>query len=246
MKLSCLAAVLIAIAGPLSFAQAPADQDHERMALSGTLELVDTLPGARVEGISVSIHQRNGHHEMFRALPDRDGRFTLENVLPDHYSLEVHFPGRIQVFTLGSKSLVPSDFEITAGETGSFLIAVSMKGSALSVTVVGLPENHSSIRVVAWGTDPYLTQNGYGTSRTLPSGNQTRFPYLTPGRYTLFVIDPEFQMALTNSAVRDGLRDKATAVQVQEDGETKTTAHYISSDEVRRAVSSASRVAPKR
>ena len=111
MTLSSLPALLLAIAAPL-YAQSSADRG---MTLPGTLELVDKLNGARVEGISVSIHQLNGNHEVFRAVADRDGKFTLENVLPDRYSLEVHFPGRIQVFTLESKSLVPVILKLQRG-----------------------------------------------------------------------------------------------------------------------------------
>jgi hypothetical protein len=46
---------------------------------------------------------------------------------PGRYSLNLPFPGRVQVLALGSKSLMPIGFELQAGEAGPLQIVVSLK-----------------------------------------------------------------------------------------------------------------------
>jgi hypothetical protein len=77
------------------------------------------------------------------------------------------------------------------------------------------------------------------------SGHQTQFRFLTPGSYMLFVADEDSKWALTSSAVRDALKDKATAVQVRDDGESKITTTYITPDAIRQAITAANWTDPR-
>jgi hypothetical protein len=231
-------AVLAAIAIVPSFAQLPVNPNDKRINLHGTLELVDKPPAATpVEAYAVVIHELHGG-DQFVARPDRDGRFTLANVRPGRYFLVLSFPGRIQVFANGLKSLMPDDFELAAIEGGPLRIVVSLKTSVLSVDVAGIQENHKDKDIVALlsPADPYLTLRESSILNTV-SARQTEFRFATPGSYTLFIIDSEFQRVVASSvAVRNALRDKATAVQVRDDGETKATANYVSPDAVKQAI----------
>lgn len=226
------------LALPSSFAQVPTRPDGKRLGLSGTLVLVDKpIAATPVEYLGVAIQQLHGGLR-FDARPDHDGNFTLTNVPPGRYSLNLPFPGRVQMFANGSRSLMPDQFEFKAGESGPLRIVVSLKTSVLSVDVSGISTNTSPVIAVVYPADPYLMPPYSGILNRV-SGHQTQFRYLVPGTYTLFVADEDFKWALTSPAVRNALKDKATAVQVRDDGETKVTTTCLTPDTVRQAITGA-------
>lgn len=228
-----------------SFAQLPREPTGARINIPGTLELVDKPPSATpVEFLMVTIRQLHGGYR-FDAQPDHDGNFRLENVPAGRYSLDLSFPGRVQVLTLGLSPLKPKEFELTAGESGPLRIVVSLKTALLSVDISGIPDNHPAIAAVEYPADPYLMPPDSGILNPV-SGNQTQFQNLVPGRYTLFVADEDFKWALTSRAVRDALKDKATAVQMPDNGETKITATYLTPDAVRQAITVANWKDPRK
>jgi hypothetical protein len=224
------------------FGQLPATQTRR---IPGTLELTDKPPSVTpLEFLMVTIRQLHGGYRS-DAQPDRNGNFTLTNVLPGQYSLNLPFPGRVRVFAIGSKSLTPDEFELAAGESGPLRIVVSLKTAVLSVDISGIPESHPTVIAVVYPADPYLMPPDSGILNPV-SGHQTQFRYLTPGKYTLFAVDEEFKWALTSSAVRDALKDKATTVQVRDDGETKATVTYIAPDAAREAITAAKWTDPRK
>jgi hypothetical protein len=229
---------LAAIASVPSFAQPPGTPNDQRINLPGTLELVDKPPSVTpVEFLMVTIRQLHGGYR-FDAQPDHDGKFTLANVQPGRYSLNLPFPGRVQTFAIGSRTLTPDAFELTAGESGPLRIVVSLKTAVLSVNISGIPDNRPTLFAVVYPADPYLMPPDSGIGNPV-SGHQTQYRFLTPGSYTLFVADEDFKWALTSTAVRNALKDKATAVQVRDDGETKVTTTYLTPDAVRQAITAA-------
>jgi hypothetical protein len=229
-----------AIATIPCFAQLPGAQTGPRISIPVTLELVDKPPFAPpVEADAVMIHEVHGGGQI-AAVPDRDGNFTLANVRPGRYFLVLSFPfpGRIQVFARGETSLMPDNFELAARESGPLRIVVSLKTSALSVDVTGIPDDRKGIVALLSPADPYLTLQS--SIRHLISRRHTEFPYTPPGIYVLFIVDSGFQMIISSSAaVRHALKDKATAVQVRDDGETKVTTTYLTPDAVRQAITAA-------
>jgi hypothetical protein len=239
MKPGMLAvAVLAAIATMPCSAQFPGTPTGPRINIPGTLELVDRPPLAiSVEVLMVMIQPPNGGYR-FDAQPDHDGNFTLNSVPPGRYLLDLSFPCRVQSFSLGSKSLMPNDFELQAGESGPLRIVASLKTAVLSVDISRIPNNHPTLFAVLYPADPYLMPPDSGVGNPV-SGQETQYRFLTPGNYTLFVADEDFQLALTSPAVRNALKDKATAVQVRDDGETKFTTTYIAPDAIREAITAA-------
>ncbi len=139
---------------------------------------------------------------------------------------------------------MPDGFELTTGESSPLQIVVSLKTSILSVDISGIPEGNPAIVGVVYPADPYLMPPDSGILNPV-SGQQTQFRYLTRGNYTLFVADEEFKWALTSSAVRDALKDKAMAVQMRDDGEAKVTATYLTPDAVRQAITAANWTDPR-
>jgi hypothetical protein len=237
MKFSAVAALAL-IASGTCFAQFPGAQTGPRINISGTLELVDTPRSfTPVEFLAVTIQPPNGGYR-FDAQPDHDGNFTLKNVRPGRYSLHLPFPSRVQTFAIGSKSFMPDGFELEAGEIGPMRIVVSLKTAVLSVGIAGIPDMHPTLFAVVYPADPYLMPPDSGIGNPV-SGHQTQYRFLSPGEYTLFVADEDFQWALTSPAVRNALKDKATAVQVRDDSETKVTTTYLTPDAVRQAITAA-------
>ena len=237
MKLSAVAALAVIAILPC-LAQSPGALTGTRVNIPGTLELVDKPPSVTpVEFLMVTIRQLQGGYR-FDAQPDHDGKFTLANMPPGRYSLNLPFPSRVQLLALGSKSLMPDSFELRAGETGPLQIVVSLKTAMLTVDISAIPENHPTLFAVVYPADPYLMPSESGIGNPV-SGRQTQFRFLTPGNYKLFVADEDFKWALTSSAVRDSLKDNTTVVQVRDDADTKTTATYVTPDAVRQAIRAA-------
>jgi hypothetical protein len=222
-----------------SFGQHPEELQRRSVNLPGTLELVDKPSAATPVGaLEVVIHSLHGGVQ-FRAQPNRDGTFTLENVRLGRYCLDLGFPGRIRSFTSGSKSLMPDDFQLVAGEDGPLRVVVSLKTSDVSVEIAGIPDNHKDIVALLSPADPYLTLRESSFLNRV-SGSHTRFRFITPGRYMLFIVDSEFQMVIASSAAgRKALKDKGTSVQVADDGETQIAANYVSPDAVKQAITEA-------
>jgi hypothetical protein len=244
MKPGMFAVAAIAIVP--SFAQFPGAPNGNRLNLPGTLELVDKPPSVTpVEFLMVTIRQLHNDGAWFNARPDHDGNFTLANVPPGRYALNLPFPSRLQVLALGSRALMPDGFEFAAGESGPLRIVVSLKTSILSVNISGIPESNPTVIAVVYPADPYIIPQDSGILNPV-SGHQTQFRYLTPGKYRLFAADEDFKWALTSPAVRNALKDKATAVQVRDDGETKATATYLMPDAVRQAITAANWTDPRK
>jgi hypothetical protein len=235
---------LAAIASVPSFAQFPGTPTGTRIDIPGTLELVDKPPSVTpIEFLMVTIRQLHGGAR-FDAQPDHDGNFTLASVPPGRYSLNLSFPGRVQLFALGSRSLMPDGFELTAGESGPLRIVAGLKTAVLSVGISAIPDNSPAVIAVVYPADPYIMPPESGILNPV-SGHETQFRYLIPGNYTLFVVDEGFKWALTSSVVRDALKDKATAVQVRDDDETKVTTTYVAPDAVRQAIMDANWTDPR-
>jgi hypothetical protein len=59
-----------------------------------------------------------------------------------------------------------------------------------------------------------------------------------PGRYRIFIVDSQFQSDVAAYAPRfpDFLKDKATPVEVTEEGETEATATYVDGETIKQAV----------
>jgi hypothetical protein len=210
-----------------------------RVNLTGTLELIDKPPEPTpVEALEVVIHSVQGA-DQFRAQPNRDGAFTLENVHPGRYFLNLGFPGRLRFFGNGSRILRPDDFELMPGESGPLRIVVSWTLVDLSVDVTGIPDNQRNVVAVLSPADPYLTLR---TSSFLypVSGHHTQFRSISPGSYMIFIVDSEFQRVVASSAaVREALKHQAAAVQVRDEGETNSSAIYLTPDVVRKAITQA-------
>jgi hypothetical protein len=208
------------------------------VTILGTLELVDKPAEATpVEAFLVRIIELHGSAQ-FAAKPDRDGNFRLENVRPGNYVLNLNFPGRIQLFVNGSHSLMPDGFEVQAGDSAPMRIVVSEKTSTLSVGVAGISDNKRDIVALLSPGEPYLTLQSNILNPV--SEQHTQFRFVVPGSYTLLIFDSEFQRAVgTSAAVRNALRNKATAVQVRDAGETKVTATYVQPDVVKQAINQA-------
>jgi hypothetical protein len=211
-------------------------QSTSTFDLPGTLELVDRPPQATpVEAMLVTLHPLKLDYEI-HAQPDRDGKFILKNVRPERYSLTLHSPGRIRTFAIGSKDLAPDGFELNSTDEGSLRIIVSLKSSILLVEALGLPKVGSFI-VLLVPADPYLSlrESCFSNALTDP---RTKFSYVPPGKYRLFLADSKYGSDLAGYAPRfpEFLKDHSTQVEVAEEGETKATVTYVDGETIEEAI----------
>ena len=207
----------------------------------GKLELIEGGPDATpVDQLPVPIHSLDGRLHV-TGQPDADGNFVLKGVLPGRYVLDLTFPGRIRTFARGPRELNPLDFELKPGEKGLLRIVVSAKVSDLFVDVQGLPGSVAKGAFVAvlWPADPHLALNHSCFFIELSSA-RVEFLFTVPGKYLLFVADSRFQNDLAfNAGLREALRDKATEVEVLENGPTNVSAVYLDPEAVQRAIQNA-------
>jgi hypothetical protein len=204
----------------------------------GKLELVDGGPDTTpVDQMMVSIHSLDGPVGV-NGQPDSRGHFVLKDVRPGRYSLGLSFPGRIRTFARGTQELNRWDFELKAGGTAPLRIVVSVKTSDLIVDVQGLPHPVASgpFAALLAPADPQLALDHACFTNAL-SAARTEFPFTVPGKYLLFITDARFQTELAlNARLREALRDRATAVEVLENGPTNVSAFYIDRFTVQQAI----------
>jgi hypothetical protein len=229
-------ALSLALLLGIGSAVAQAQVESRLLNIPGTLELVDKPPAATpVEVLDVMVRQLSGGRQ-FHAQPDHDGNFKLQDLAPGRYSLNLSFPGRIQVFACGSRSLMPDDFELTPGEAGPLHIVVTLKTADVAVEITELPEYRKETIALLSPADPYLTLRESGLLNKV-AGTHTRFRFVPPGKYTLLIVDAEFQSAIAfSAAVREALKDRAAAVQVPDGGEMVIRAGYIPADLVKQGM----------
>jgi hypothetical protein len=166
-------------------------------------------------------------------------------MVPGRYVFDLSFPGRFVSASLGGKPVVLPGFELTSNDSGPLDLVVSMKDSELSVDIRGLPGEGGKVRAVLCPADSYLTLQ-YSCSSNPVTGPHTKFPFVPPGTYRLFVVDA----ALTGDISAYGprfpsfLKEQAPPFVVARDGDTSVKATYIDAATVREAIKVAGPLQP--
>ncbi len=215
-------------------------QPAESLDLTGRITLVDAPPDATpVEALRVEIRSLSTARQ-FSAQVDPSGNFTLKDVGSGHYSLRLSMPSRIQVLKIGSRPLSPVDFEIGSGEQDSLTVILSLASSDVLVTARGIPKDSHAVAILA-PADPMLSLQESCILNEL-SGGKTRFRYLPPGRYRLFVVDSRYQQDVAKFAPRrpDFLAVESLIVEAPASNQAEVTATYIDSQTVLNAIRDAS------
>jgi hypothetical protein len=231
MRIACCLLALVACASVV--AQAP-----PTFELPGTLLLRDApAESTPVENLGpVRLHSLE-HLNVIDAHPNREGKFVLKNVSPGRYALMLPFPGRIRSFTSGTRDLAPDGFDLRSDDVRPLRIVVSTKTVTLAVQTRSLPNEPKDLVVLLAPADPYLTLRESCLSNKV-TDKQTKFGFLTPGKYRIFIVDSRLVSDVAAYAPRfpDFLKDNATTVEVSEEGETTAMATYLDSDIVKEAI----------
>lgn len=212
-------------------------QNRAEFDLQGTLELVNRPPAATpVEALSFSLHSLGDSMDV-SVRPDRDGRFVLKNLRPGRYSLVFPMPGRIQVFTQGSKTLVPENFELHSANIGSLRLVIGMKTGAVVVKVRDFSKQRGNAVALLAPADSQLTLRESCYLNRL-SGPTTTFSFVPAGKYRIFVVDAHLQGEVARYAPRfeEFLKLKATSIEISGDGQTEATAIYLENETVSEAI----------
>jgi hypothetical protein len=214
--------------------------------VQGFLRLVDRPASATpVEALTFRIHPLGGGGFDVEAQPDRDGRFTLNKVRPGRYSLTFPMPGRIERFANRSNELAPEGFELTSGKAGPLVLVISMKSADVSVKVQAFPTQHGDVVALLAPADNHLTLRESCYLNRI-SGLQTRFDFVPPGKYRIFIFDAQFQQDVAAYAPRfpDFLKNQATSIEVPGSGRAEATATYLDGETIREAIRQAGPLDP--
>jgi hypothetical protein len=205
--------------------------------LAGTLRLTDASPSsASVEYLDVAVRSLD-RATVIRARPDKTGRFILANMLPGRYTFDFPFGGRFISVLLGGRPVILPDFDLKSSDVGLLEIVVSIKGSALSADILGLPKKHGPIAAVLSPEDPQLTLR-YSCYVNSVDGAYTEFRYVPSGIYRLFVVDESLKGEVSAYAPRfpGFLKTRSPKIVVGGVTETVLTTTYISATIVEEAV----------
>ena len=155
-----------------------------------------------------------------RAMVAPDGSFTLANVPPGHYTLNLGIPqpGYLKSVTLGDREMQPSDID-TSAATGPLQLTVSMAAAEIDGTVVGADGKPTGTDSVTIAPDPDQPDRTT-LYRSVRAGDNGKFiiPALPPGKYRLFgasTLETSFNVSPESLKPFDG---SATRVTVEEGG----------------------------
>lgn len=208
--------------------------------LRGSLELINAPPQSTpVSAVSFSILNLDNRMGS-GTLPDANGEFTLRQVTPGRYSLEIPVPGRIVGLELGSRRLDPDVFEIRLEDSGPLRIVVSLETAVLVIDAKGSLPDDAEVVAVVCPQDPWLTlRNSCGVSPV--QNGKAMFSYKQPGKYRAFVVNLRFAGDVAKYGPRDPefLRDRARLFEVVTGQENRIVAEYLDAETVQRAVQTA-------
>lgn len=209
--------------------------------LAGTLRFVDTPPQATpVEMLPMTIRSlANGRDVSARV--NHEGNFTLRNVDPGPYQLHLAMPARIRSLQFGSQSLSPLHFEIPPHAENPLEVVLSLASTELIARGTGVPPGRNAVAILV-PADPMLTQQESCRLNQF-SGSETRFPFLPPGQYRLFLVEARFQTEVAKYAPRRPtfLQREAVLVKTRESPSSQVSAHYIEDQAVEEAIREAER-----
>ncbi len=180
------------------------------------------------------------HGNMFLpGQPAKDGGFTISNVEPGRYRLQVQGPpNTIKSVTLAGNAVSPEEIDIGPGAAGPLHVVISLKQAQLHVTVSDLKTDQ-----VAWVIavpKMFRPGNPFMNLPMMQAQKDGTMAPATPGAYSVYALEcPQPWPLLNDPAFLTMLADRGKAVQVTDQGDNNVTVNLVTRDELRTALEQA-------
>lgn len=184
-------------------------------------------------GLGVSLHAI-GDQEIAgggRGKVQQDGSFTIVDVRPEHYFLEVSGlkdDSYLKAVTMGTRTVNPSDVELDAG-AGALELVVSSSGGEIEGTVFDDRLQPSSGASVALFPEPRtLERNRLYRRITTDRDGRYVLRGIAPGNYKLFASNSIYLDAYRDPNAEMPFASQGAEVTIKENGREKLTLKLIS------------------
>ena len=165
-----------------------------------------------------------------------DGTFTLSNVLPGRWRLNVSAAGYVKSVSLAGQPVSPFGFDIAAGASGPLTVVMGSSLASVTVHIAGdRPEGQ--ISALLFPADAERLGTGLERIGAATSGDSIQLEQIPPGRYRVLATDIQNPWPLVEMPdVLRALESHTSMVEVTESGPTSTTVEIIPREELMRAV----------
>jgi hypothetical protein len=165
-----------------------------------------------------------------------DGTFTVSNVLPGRWRLNLNGAGYVKSVSLAGQPVSPFGFDIAAGSSGPLTIVMGSSLASVTVHIAGdRPEGQ--ISALLFPADAERMGTGLERIGSATSGDSIQLANIQPGRYRVLATDIQNPWPLVEMPdVLRALEGHTAMVEVTESGPTSTTVEIIPREELMRVV----------
>lgn len=161
---------------------------------------------------------------------EEDGTFTLTNILPGKYRVQVIHQvtnGYLKRVSVGGREVGDGDFEVEAGSAPEIAVLISPKGGQLTGTVTGKDGRIAGATVLLV---PERSKESSLSYRPVTCNQNGEFTAqgLAPGEYKVFAWEAVEGGVWQDPEFRKPFEGKATSVKVQENGKVSLALEAMS------------------
>jgi len=181
----------------------------------------------------------DGYGQLFASQPQQDGTFTMENVQPGSYFLDVYGDGNVgyvKSIRFGATDISSGELTITQGSTGPLNIVLGTDGGQVQGTIqtaLGAPATTGTVSLVP-AADLPGRHDLIKETETDDEGN-FKFQNISPGEYKVFAWEESARTLIYVPEFRKALESHAASVSVQPNGKETVQVQIIPADDVETA-----------
>jgi hypothetical protein len=170
----------------------------------------------------------------------KDGAFTLANMTPGRWRLQVLGASYVKSLMIGPKDVSPYGFDLAPGMAGPIRIVASNKTGSVLATVSATSDGSGPVSLLLAPADPDRLESGLARANSVDRGGHTTIPGIIPGRYRLFAFDTAEVWSLQQRPeVLKALESHAQAIEVGEGDTAQATVDPVEASNLEEALQAA-------
>ena len=204
-------------------------------SINGSIEIEGDQPRPPGENLRIRLTPvESGVYGQWQANVEKDGTFSIGNVLPGRWCLRVEsLPGYVKSLSFGGEVVHSCVFGVAPGAGGVMRVVVSTKTAQVEGTVEGTQPGADSnnISVIMIREDPDVPAGAAPVTRV----HQGRFTIsgLEPGHYRLYALTfAEAGMLRQNPRVLKALQARGTQVAVEAGGRATVQVQILPTEQL--------------